>query len=253
MVSKGIVELELQVEILPQPDNVTCGPTSLHALYRYYGDEVPLPQLIQEIPQLDTGGTLAVHLACHALKRNYEAIIFTYNLQLFDPTWFLPGRFDLAERLLAQKATKTSTRLHHATDAYLEFLQLGGEVRFEDLTISLIRRFLMHGIPLLTGLSSTYLYHDIREYGPQNVDDDVKGFPAGHFVLLCGYSRVNREVLIVDPYQTNPLYRKNKYWLNTERVIGAIFLGIITYDANLLILKPKESRINHHADYHRGE
>src|SRR5262249_1472255 len=36
-------ELErLQLDILPQPDDFTCGPTCLHAIYRYLGDEVPL-------------------------------------------------------------------------------------------------------------------------------------------------------------------------------------------------------------------
>ncbi|MFO1095310.1 MAG: hypothetical protein U0992_18700 [Planctomycetaceae bacterium] len=37
--------------------------------YRYYGDELPLPQLISEIPSLPQGGTLAVLLGCHALQR----------------------------------------------------------------------------------------------------------------------------------------------------------------------------------------
>lgn len=37
------------IEILPQPDDSTCGPTSLHALYSYYGDAVPLAQVIEEV------------------------------------------------------------------------------------------------------------------------------------------------------------------------------------------------------------
>ena len=32
--------------------------------------------------------TLAVLLGCHALRRGYEATIYTFNLQVFDPTWF---------------------------------------------------------------------------------------------------------------------------------------------------------------------
>lgn len=246
------MELELKVDILPQPDDLTCGPTCLHAIYRYFGDDLPLQQVIEEVPQLETGGTLAVHLACHALRRSYEATIYTYNVQLFDPTWFHPGRYDLAERLQAQKAVKDSPRLHLSTDAYLEFLELGGEVRFEDLSTALIRRFLTHGVPILTGLSATYLYRDPREYGPECIDDDIRGFPAGHFVLLCGYSRFNREVLVGDPLHSNPLFRRHKYWLSVERVIGAVLLGILTYDANLLILQPKKARSSTHANHHRG-
>jgi len=36
------MEKRLQFEILPQPDDTACGPTCLHALYAYYGHEVPL-------------------------------------------------------------------------------------------------------------------------------------------------------------------------------------------------------------------
>ena len=78
---------KLELEMLPQPDDTTCGPTCLHAVYRYYDDPVPLPQLIDEVEPLSTGGTLAVSLACHALRRRYRATIYTYNLTLFDPTW----------------------------------------------------------------------------------------------------------------------------------------------------------------------
>jgi ABC-type bacteriocin/lantibiotic exporter with double-glycine peptidase domain len=54
-------------DILPQPDDSTCGPTCLHAIYRYFGDEVPLDQVIREVPSLHSGGTLAVMLRNHAL------------------------------------------------------------------------------------------------------------------------------------------------------------------------------------------
>ncbi len=82
----------LHVDILPQPDDTTCGPTCLHAAYRYYGDIISLTQVIREVRKLKGGGTLAVFLACHALKRGYQAKIYTYNLHVFDPTWFIEGQ-----------------------------------------------------------------------------------------------------------------------------------------------------------------
>jgi len=42
-----------------------------------------------------TGGTLAVNLANHALRRGYRALIVTYNLTVFDPSWFRADRPDL--------------------------------------------------------------------------------------------------------------------------------------------------------------
>ena len=223
----------------PQPDDSTCGPTCLHAVYRYYGDRIPLRQVISEIEPLETGGTLAVHLGCHALRRGYAATIFTYNLNLFDPTWFA-AKVDLADRLQKQAEAKHERRLRTATKAYLEFLSLGGVIRFEELRPALLRRFLKRQVPILTGLSATYLYGCAREVGEHALhEDDVRGVPTGHFVVLCGHDRESRKVLIADPHHDNPLFRSHYYEVGVNRALGAILLGVITYDANLLILERK--------------
>ena len=61
----------LGFDIRRQPDAATCGPTCLHALYRYYGDPIGLEDVIAQVPQWQEGGTLAVYLAIHALRRGY--------------------------------------------------------------------------------------------------------------------------------------------------------------------------------------
>jgi hypothetical protein len=249
------METRLKLEILPQPDDTTCGPTCLHALYQFHNDPLPLEQVIDETEELESRGTLAVLLACHALKRGYEAIIYTYNLQVFDPTWFAADPPPLAQRLQAQMAAKDSPGLHVATRGYIEFLRLGGLVRMEDLTSELIRRYLTRGIPILTGLSATFLYRDAREFGPNFDSDDVRGVPAGHFVVLCGYDRQSRNVLLADPLMPNPLASEHLYELDIDRVINAILLGILTHDANLLIIQPraKKPQGRSRADRHRGQ
>src|SRR5690606_6247143 len=83
-----LMEREPTYQILRQPDETTCGPTCLQSVYGYYGDHVELGQVIDEAGTLREGGTLAVFLGCHALQRGYEATIFSFNLQVFDPTWF---------------------------------------------------------------------------------------------------------------------------------------------------------------------
>lgn len=242
------METRLRLEILPQPDSTACGPTCLHAVYRYYQDDIPLDEVIQGTDRLESGGTLAVLLACHALRRGYQATIFTYNLRVFDPTWFTRPDVDLAERLKAQMRVKKGPRLTVASRAYLEFLQLGGRLRFEDLTPALIRRYLNRGIPILTGLSATYLYRCARDYGPDGADDDIRGEVSGHFVVLCGYDREKRLVLVADPLHPNPAFPGHLYEVNIDRVIGAILLGILTYDANLLIVEQKP-----YVDSHRRQ
>lgn len=232
---------QLLIQIQKQPDDTTCGPTCLHAVYQYFDDDVSLESLIDEVLTIDSGGTLAVHLACHALRRGYRATLYTYNLQLFDPSWFEPG-VDVAAKLLAQMAEKPDEKLNSATAGYLEYLRLGGVIRFEDLSEKVIQRHLSQGVPILTGLSATYLYGSKREFGSSNLVDDIRGLPVGHFVVLCGHRAAEREVQIADPLHPNPLSQQHVYSLSVDRVIGAILLGIVTYDANLLVLEPAARR-----------
>jgi hypothetical protein len=227
---------QLHVDIAPQPNDITCGPTCLHAIYRYWGDPIALGQVVEETRTLPGGGTLEVFLANHALRRGYDATIYTYNLRMFDPSWFAGG-VDLAERLRAQAEAKSSSRLRQASRAYVEFLEHGGHVRFQDLTPALIRNHVGRGEPILTGLSATYLYHTPRELPDSNESDDIRGEPVGHFVVLAGYARERREVMVADPYRANPTGRLN-YAVDIRRLIGAILLGIVTYDSSLLIVKP---------------
>ncbi len=233
----------LELAILPQPDDSTCGPTCLQAVYRFHGDRVHLAGLIAAISPLATGGHLAVQLACHALKSGYDATIYTYNLRLFDPTWFAPGAVDIVARLRAQAKVKKSRRIKSATRHYVEFLKLGGELRYEDLTEELIIGYLEDGLPVLTGLSATYLYGCSREVGDDHLSyDDVRGVPIGHFVVLYGHDRRKRAILIADPLRNIPGFRSRYYALPSNRVIAAILLGDLTWDANLLILKPSKAR-----------
>jgi hypothetical protein len=234
------MESELNVDILTQPDDVTCGPTCLHAVYRYLNDTIELEQVIAGVRHLDEGGTLAVLLACHALERGYSATIYTYNLHVFDPTWFLGDGIDIREKLRQQAGVKQSPKLRIATNAYIEFLERGGRIRFEDLTGSLIRRYMKRSIPLLTGLSATYLYRSAREAGSAKLEfDDVRGEPQGHFVVLCGYDRSQRLVRVADPWGPLHMAQSRCYWVSVDRLLNSILLGVLTYDANLLAIEPK--------------
>ncbi|MBK8097491.1 MAG: hypothetical protein IPK26_10305 [Planctomycetes bacterium] len=230
----------LHLEILPQPDDFACGPTCLHAIYRYWGDDVPLRALIDEVSKMPSGGTADVFLANHALRRGYRATIYTYNLRIFDPSWFGVREVDIAARLRLQQQHKQAQRPVYGplTDGYVEFLELGGQLRFVDLSPALLRRYLRRGVPILTGLSSTFLYRRVREHGPDDDDDDVRGEPQGHFVVLCGYRRPTHAVLVADPYLQNPMAPGSHYEVGLERVVGAILLGVLTHDANLLMIEP---------------
>ena len=53
------LDIELDVTMRRQPNETTCGPTCLHAIYDYYEDAVALEQVIAETPTIDNGGTYA--------------------------------------------------------------------------------------------------------------------------------------------------------------------------------------------------
>lgn len=227
---------DLKVPIAAQPDDVTCGPTCLQAIYSYYDDDISLHDVIEETATLREGGTLDVYLANHALRRGYNATILTYNLQLFDPTWFGQDHAVIAERLRKQAQLKPGAKLQSATEGYLEFISLGGKVDFEVLTPNVIRRYLRRRVPILTGLNATFLYGTMREDPDTYQDDDIGGEPVGHFVVLSGYNKQTRDVQVSDPYRANPYDASGIYSVDIRRLIGAILLGIVTYDANLLII-----------------
>jgi hypothetical protein len=231
----------IHLDMKQQPDDYTCGPTCLHAVYNYFNDPIPLEDVISQVERLEDGGTLGVMLANHALQRSYKAVIYTYNLRIFDPTWFdLPDGFIEIKLQHMLNGMDQGSKLAFAIRHYLKFLQLGGEIRFKDLNANLLRYYLKREIPILTGLSSTYLYRCARERdaGDNMVYDDIFGLPTGHFVVLSGYRLNNRTVKVADPYSSNPKYSKHYYDVKVDRLINSILLGILTYDANLLILEP---------------
>lgn len=228
--------------IQPQPDDTTCGPTCLHAVYHYYNDVLPLEEVIRGVRQLPTGGTLACLLGLHALRRGYKARIYTLNIEVFDPTWFREPKRLLASRLKAQMEVKgDNERLVNASKAYVEFLEMGGQIRQQDFTTRLVRKHLRKGQPLLTGLSATYLYGCARECGSPSRYDSIRGLPTGHFVTVYGYDARDKMALVADPLCPNPMaYDRQHYHVPVQRLIWSVLLGALTYDANILVVFPKK-------------
>lgn len=228
----------LDIRILPQPDDVTCGPTCLQAVYRNLGQRMDLAQLIGEVRGLHDGGTLAVYLGNHALQRGLKARLYSYHLKIFDPSWRGATPAELSAKLEAQLSFKPGKKFEIASRAYIRFLELGGEIAFDDLTPELLDVPFGAGLPVLTGLSATYLYDSRREFtNRQNraVYDDLRGEPTGHFVVLCG--REGAKVRVADPFIGNPLASDSHYYdVEVDRLIRAILLGVMTYDANLLVI-----------------
>jgi Peptidase_C39 like family len=232
--------LFLDFDIKAQPDEVTCGPTCLHAIYQYYHDSIELKDVVQEVKSLKAGGTLAVMLGNHALRRGYKAHLYTYNLNVFDPSWFKYSNRKIIACLKQQIRYKFKRKkLQVASKAYVKFLEAGGKVFQTELNADLIKNYLKQSKPILTGLSATYLYGTMREIPINNKFDSIRGEPVGHFVIINGYDEASNTVYLADPMNPNPL-KSQYYSVNFDRLINSIMLGIVTYDANLLIIEPNK-------------
>jgi Peptidase_C39 like family len=232
--------LFLDFDIKAQPDEVTCGPTCLHAIYQYYHDSIELKEVVQEVKSLKAGGTLAVMLGNHALRRGYKAHLYTYNLNVFDPSWFKYSNRKIIASLKQQIRYKFKRKkLQVASKAYVKFLEAGGKVFQTELNADLIKNYLKQSKPILTGLSATYLYGTMREIPINNKFDSIRGEPVGHFVIINGYDEASNTVYLADPMNPNPL-KSQYYSVNFDRLINSIMLGIVTYDANLLIIEPNK-------------
>ena len=224
-----------------QPDDFTCGPTSLRAVYAYFGESLPLDEIVGGIAFLEEGGTLAVHLGIDALRRGYHARLHSFNLQVFDPSWSDWPMDRLDGVLAARAAAKSDPKLLESIDAYRTFIRAGGVVDLTDISAGLLERYFDRRLPVLAGLSATFLYGGPRERidaGPRMVLDDVGGEPQGHFVVLCGFD--GDQVVVADPFKENPSGH-HYYPVEVDRLIHAILLGVLTYDGNLLILGRDEA------------
>ncbi|MBX7127217.1 MAG: C39 family peptidase [Cyclobacteriaceae bacterium] len=230
--------LFLNFDIKAQPDEVTCGPTCLHAMYQYYNDDIPLKQVVQEVKSLKSGGTLAVMLGNHALQRGYKAHIYTYNWNVFDPSWRGYSSRKMIDSLKRQMRFKYKRRkLRVASQAYIKFLEAGGKILYDELDQALIKKYVKASIPMLTGLSATHLYGTEREVPTTNKYNSIKGEPVGHFVIVNGYDEEAKSVYLADPMNPNPL-KSQYYSVAFDKLINSIMLGIVTYDANILIIQP---------------
>jgi hypothetical protein len=56
---------------------------------------------------------------------------------------------------------------------------------------------------------------------------------------LHGYEPEQRLLHVADPLEDNYNFGGRNYTVAMSRIVPAILLGVLTYDANLLVLEPK--------------
>jgi hypothetical protein len=207
--------------------------------------DIPKEAVVAALDRNDDGGTLAVFLGIAALKRGFRARIYSYDLRIFDPTWFGLAGPALIEKIRFRFPYLDDPKRLRAAYAYIRFLEMGGLLAFEELTPALLKAILDREHPILAGLSATYLYRFPRErWDPDRqrfVDDDIAGEPVGHFVVIGGYDHWGRKLSILDPSRHIPETETGRVVVESDRLINAILLGDMTYDAVLLEVWPPDA------------
>lgn len=236
---------ELPVQRFIQPDDTTCGPTCLRKVYDFFGHAIELEHVVASVEEYEKGGgTLAVFLGISALETGFTARLYPYDLRIFDPTWFELSPHDLLQKIRQRFPYLKDPKRLRAAEAYVRFLEMGGEIVFDELTHSLFKRIIDRGHPVLAGLSATYLYRFARErWDAENyrlVTDDVGGDAIGHFVVISGYDQWGRLLTVLDPFAHVPASEDGRITVESDRLLNSILLGDMTYDAVLLEVWPRE-------------
>ncbi len=224
----------LSISIERQPNDVSCGATCLYSIYHYYEDDITLEELLKEVKHVDNGGTLALLLGINALKRGYKALLITYNVDFFDPSWFVSPGVNIVSKLRLQKRWRHELIIQQYTPWYLDYIKDGGSITSEPFTEELVKKCIDHGDPLLIGVNVSYLYGESRIFRDRY--NDIRGMSEGHFVIICGYDTLKGTLLIADPWQTNPFSLKSTYWVKFNHLITSMMLGVLTHDANVLVI-----------------
>src|SRR3989338_11302338 len=134
----------IDLNIQTQPNDETCGPTCLHSIYQYYGLHISLNQVIETVERSLSGGTLGPLLGKHALMHGFDATIFVSNVNVFDPTWFKQSQAPndmLLTKLRNQNKFKKSKSMNQISRAFIDYLNLGGTVRFKTLDVKLLKYY----------------------------------------------------------------------------------------------------------------
>jgi hypothetical protein len=235
MEKQGAPSVIAPFRIEAQPDDDTCGATALHAVYRHFGDDMSLERTIREVHHLADGGTLEVLLGIHALRRGYQVKLHSYNLQRVRPLVGgpSPGRNAPGSCWPNRASRKARSCRPPAWPIAIPQGRRRGALR-RPLPCPPARLLRpgpagAHGPQRHLPLPQQTRVRRVSK--GESIYDDLRGKPMGHFVVLCGMER--KMVLVADPYQDNPVQPDLYYHVPVGRLINAIMLGIVTYDANI--------------------
>lgn len=197
----------------------SCGPSSIQQILHYYGIEKSLKEIMNEMKLFDSGGTSSDGaMGDYLLKQGFKVRIYTLDTKMFDPTWFKLSKKDLKKKLMeAHKISRGFKK--YSYNSFIEFLDHGGKIEFKVITLKEIKEILNMIFPLMAGVDDSSLYSFKRSRKTFH-DDEFKGKPWGHELVIAGYKK--DKIFVVDPFPRNPFSKDGKYFVDAEKLLANI-------------------------------
>ena len=150
----------LDVRRFVQPDDLSCGPTCLAQVYRYYGhDKRAVRTVIDETARNPDGGTLAVYLGVSALRNGFGAASTRTTCgSSIPPGGSSPAAIAQAGEAAPAPGRPARPKLQRSRAAYIEFLGPRRQGALPELTRELMVRILAAAVTPSSRVGATYLY-----------------------------------------------------------------------------------------------
>lgn len=206
-------KIEHEIKHQYQPTNTTCSPTALSMLLGFYGENYSVDDISTKVPQVknekgDNSGTINTQMATWCKSLGFDVALYTADVQVIDQSWSKFSSGEIVERLEARKSGFKVPSLGDLWNtaycqAYIEFIQSGGELHIVNaITSNLLYELLKEG-PILPCLSFGTLYGKGRTSTVDETEtnpDDVNGKAWNHSVVIYGNDEKGN-FLIADPWE----------------------------------------------------
>ena len=224
--------VHIPFERYAQPDNITCGPTSLRMVLGYYGKTVSHEEIMKHFTIFPHIGVLDPHICMAAMDLGFQAKTISFNYRVFHPSWTKLSREGLLAKLKEYFPKITNYKDSVSCAGYIRYLERGGTVEFAPMSRRLIVNYLYKGIPVIAALDMEYLYNGTvhwTEFRPEH---------ATHFVVIFGYDASKDEFQVADPWYEITIPNENGvYSVPADRLMTAILLGFQVNDGDLVIVQ----------------
>ncbi|GBE19956.1 MAG TPA: hypothetical protein ENG87_00210 [Candidatus Pacearchaeota archaeon] len=220
--------MKLKVPVLEAKNRLGCGPTSLSMILNYYRKNYSEKQVIDNLEigliKKEDLGARAVDLALLAKKFGFDVICYSYNMELYRPSFSRlskPGLISEIKKLLQKKHSASNKAVLKTT---IKLLENNADFKIKMPSIDDIIKFLKKGIPVILAVNAKILFEVEKLQGFPKIPNNM-----GHFIVLTGF---------VDDifYYNCPYYGESKK-ISKDKLFFALSNNILDSSAYLIAVK----------------